>query len=203
MAIDWAFIESLEGKLVTHGYVPKDKNGVPIGRSGVTISTGVDLGQMRLTELTALLHDSMKYPDDLIRRLAPYLGLRREDAVDFLKEHPLEITEDEARLLSDGMYSRVLGDLASNWEHDTGVTFFKLHPAAQTVLLSLAWNFGSHLADVLPMTYRAFINAAATGEWENVCFILENFASKQPELAKRRFKEGQYLRKLTVVNEVT
>ena len=44
--IDWAFIGSLEGEAIPKGYVPSDS-------SGVTVATGVDLGQRAMPELVA------------------------------------------------------------------------------------------------------------------------------------------------------
>ncbi len=41
MAIDWDFISSLEGDQRLAGYVP----AADVSESGVTIATGVDLGQ--------------------------------------------------------------------------------------------------------------------------------------------------------------
>ena len=47
MSIDHAYIratlERFEGKGIASAYVPA-KNGVPLGVSGVTVGTGVDLG---------------------------------------------------------------------------------------------------------------------------------------------------------------
>jgi len=40
--INWHFIEELEGAAVATGYVPLDKDGKPLGKSGVTIAGGVE-----------------------------------------------------------------------------------------------------------------------------------------------------------------
>ena len=45
--IDWHFIGELEGQSVLTGYVPDPE----ISASGVTIATGVDLGQLTPAEL--------------------------------------------------------------------------------------------------------------------------------------------------------
>lgn len=48
--IDWKFIAAREGAEVLIGYVPM-KNGKVFGISGVTIATGVDLGQRNESDL--------------------------------------------------------------------------------------------------------------------------------------------------------
>ena len=88
--IDWAFIGSLEGQSVLDGYVP-DPNG---SQSGVTVATGVDLGQMDKEALRAL-----ELPIALARKLAPYVGLKGATATMALASMPLSLTPDEAATL--------------------------------------------------------------------------------------------------------
>lgn len=80
-----------EGPQQVRGYIPCDLVGggtanclggpnperyIPMGISGVTVGTGVDLGQTDADTLRG-----MGVADALIRRLRPYLGQRKEDAV--------------------------------------------------------------------------------------------------------------------------
>ena len=51
--IDWNFIQKQEGNKL-QGYVPEDAEGNPIGKSGVTIAAGFDLGQRNSSDLKGL-----------------------------------------------------------------------------------------------------------------------------------------------------
>src|SRR5665213_2604813 len=87
--IDWNFIAKQEGRAILHGYVPQ-RDGQAIGASGVTIASGFDLGQHDADELS-----NLNLSDDLIQKLTPYLGLRKQDAIDYLTSNPLEISQME------------------------------------------------------------------------------------------------------------
>src|SRR6185503_18482812 len=75
MTIDWKFIGTLEGAGILKGYVPVSKTS----NSGVTIATGVDLGQASEQQI-----DNWAIDDSLKTKLKPYCGLKKQDAVDFL-----------------------------------------------------------------------------------------------------------------------
>ncbi len=69
--VDWAFISAREGGQVLKGYVPNATGS----QSGVTISTGVDLGQRSESDI-----DALDIPADLKTKLKPYCGKRSKDA---------------------------------------------------------------------------------------------------------------------------
>ncbi len=88
--IDFGFIGKLEGKGKLDGYVP-DAEG---SKSGVTIATGIDIGQMNAQSLAAF-----PITEVLRDKLRPYLGKIKQDAVQALAQQPLRITEEEAEEL--------------------------------------------------------------------------------------------------------
>ena len=88
--IDYPFIMGLEGYSTT-GYVP-EKDGKPLGESGVTIASGFDLGKRSISSLEGL-------PEGLVMRLAPYLGVRGEAAQNIASS--LKITSEEADMLNE------------------------------------------------------------------------------------------------------
>src|SRR5690606_501314 len=108
------FLQKNEGKLVLKGYVPKytrntsdHKAGDVIGASGVTVSTGIDLGQQSESGTKKILSnyinqygsaDSVDI-DTLINKLHPYFSKQKEAAVAALESQPLEVTDSEASLL--------------------------------------------------------------------------------------------------------
>ncbi len=194
--IRWSFIEELEGKNVLHGYVPLDKFGLPIGESGVTIATGVDLGQLDRLGLVDLLKD-YENKFELLHKLLPYVGLRKIRALQAIERKPVEITQDEAEALSEAMRNRTLEKLKKEWA-ETGLhTQFDLLPwQVQTVLYSLAYNFGTNLSDALPNTWKAFKISAASHDWTDAVVYMTNFPSKNKELEARRRKEAELLAEL-------
>ena len=90
MAIKWDFVSEREGGQQLTGYVP----AVEVSESGVTVATGVDLGQRSKSSI-----DALPIPDDLKAKLKPYAGLKTQVAVDVLARSPLTITQDEADAL--------------------------------------------------------------------------------------------------------
>lgn len=81
-------LERFEGAGRRKGYVPMYRGEV-IGNSGVTIGTGVDLGQHTQEAL-----QSMGVPATLVGVLVPYLGLKRSAAVAKLRQLPLELSAE-------------------------------------------------------------------------------------------------------------
>src|SRR5207302_1219589 len=78
--VDWSFISDREGGQVLTGYVP-DASG---SQSGVTIGTGIDLGQRSESDINAL-----NIAADLKTKLKPYCTKKTNDATDCLKKNPL------------------------------------------------------------------------------------------------------------------
>ena len=70
-----AILERFEGKGIARGYVPM-KNGEVLGVSGVTIATGVDLGQQTGAGLL-----DMGVPHAVVKKLLPYIGLKKAAAL--------------------------------------------------------------------------------------------------------------------------
>jgi hypothetical protein len=176
MTIDWEFIETLEGRSLT-GDVP-DPEG---SESGVTIASGVDLGQ-----LTAAQIDGLAISDDLKTRLKPYAGLRKQQAVDFLAQHPLTITADEADALEAAVRQPIVATLSSNYNRAAGIGFDALPDAAQTVIASVAFQYGPNLQRRTPR----FWSDAVRQDWTAVIEELRNFGDNFPT---RRNKEAKFL----------
>ena len=179
LTIDWAFIGSLEGQSVLDGYVP-DPNG---SQSGVTVATGVDLGQMDKEALRAL-----ELPIALARKLAPYVGLKGAMATMALASMPLSLTPDEAATL-DG--AARYPDTHGLIERYGEAAWARLPDAAQTVLASVAFQYGPGLAARCPR----FWAAACKQDWPDVIAELRAFGDRYPT---RRSKEADYLESATM-----
>lgn len=178
LQIDHAFIEELEGGLVLSGYVPIPEKS----QSGVTIGCGVDLGQRDEAEL-----QRWGCQADLIDHLRPYLGLKKEVAEAALEIAPLEVEEGAARFLSIAARCSITETLAIFYERDSGGYLSELPPAAQTVIASVAYQYGPRLRSECP----AFWRAACRMHWGAMESELRDF---KDNYASRRIQEADYLK---------
>lgn len=177
MTIDWHFIAALEGAGVLTGYVPVAETS----NSGVTIASGVDLGQTGPRQI-----DFWPIDDALKMRLRLYCGLKRQDAVDFLRAHPLTISRSECDEIDAAVQAEQASRIADAYEAASGVKFARLPDRAQTVIVSLAFQYGSDLAHRCPRFWRT----AIAQDWPAMVRELENFGDAY---APRRLKEANYL----------
>lgn len=171
-SIDMAFIARLEGGPVTRGYVPDPDHS----RSGVTIGTGFDLGQQK--NLNGL-------PRDLRERLAPYLGLIGAKAVACLERLPLNVSADDARRIDEAYKAPFIERLASDYSKAAGRTFDSLPAAMQTVIASVAFQYGN-LASRTPKFWGQVVAA----DWSAAERNLRHFGDRY---ATRRCKEADLL----------
>jgi len=173
--IDYPFIMGLEGYSKT-GYVP-EKDGKPLGESGVTIASGFDLGKRSIRSLEGL-------PEDLVMKLAPYLGVRGEAAQNIASS--LKITSEEADMLNEVAKNQTVGMLTNLWKNKTGTDFQDLSSDKQTVLASVAFQYGD-----LPRKTPKFWKYATSGDWDSVKRELNDFKDDYPT---RRRKEAKLLK---------
>jgi hypothetical protein len=159
-AIDFNFIARLEGGPATRGYVPDAANS----RSGVTIATGFDLGQRHLADLQTLGLEA-----GLVQRLSPYLGLIGQQAAAKLAQQPLTVSPAEAEAIDEAFKLPFIGRLATAYAKAGGGDFAALPGAAQTVIASLAFQYGD-LAARTPNFWKQVVShdwAAARGNLQN------------------------------------
>ena len=176
--IDWGFISSKEGGSKLKGYVP-DPDG---SKSGVTIATGFDLGARTMNDLKGL-------SPELQAKLAPYLGLKKQDAVAALAQKPLNITAAEAKEIDKMSKGASTAKLKSEWNANAkkmgGKMFEDLTSAQKTVVASVGFQYGS-----LSKT-PTFQKLAQGGNWSGAADELDNFGDNY---STRRESEAAYLR---------
>ena len=183
--VDMNFLRKVEGRKLV-GYVPK-KEGIVIGKSGVTVGTGVDLGQRTRQQILA-----WDIPETLKTKILPYAEKRREEAVKVLKDKPLIITSEEANYLDFAVIHEDIRRMATKFESDSGHKFQSMPWQVQTVLASLALNFGPALHVAIPTTWKFAINR----DWVALSNRLDNFPSKNPELVQRRKREAALIKQV-------
>lgn len=170
--IDWGFIFAREGGRVLSGYVPA------AGSSGVTVADGVDLGTMGSRDFLAL-------PEGLQALVGPYIGLVGNAARKALSARPLAISDADADALEGPKRTALIGGLTFHYQRDAGVSFAALPDAAQTVLASVTWQYGT--------TWRRcpdFWAVACKRDWGAVIDVLRDFKDDFPT---RRKLEAKYL----------
>lgn len=178
--VDWNFIKELEG-FRTHAYLPMDKDGNVLGQSGVTIGMGFDLGQQSAGNLKDILSD---HPD-LFTKLYPYCGIKGVKAKNFLQAHPLSLSTEELDMVQCRIEETFYRRLEKEYEDNSDLTFSMLSPAQQTVLMSVAYQYGN-----LAVKCPTFWKYATKGLWKSLIGELKDFGDSY---SNRRLKEAAYL----------
>ncbi len=179
MAIDWDFISSLEGGQRLAGYVP----AADVSESGVTIATGIDLGQRTEGSI-----DALAIPDQLKTKLKPYAGLKKQEAVEFLAQHPLAISEEDANAMDRAIKEVSVAEVRERYDQavagePSSPNFDDLSDRAQTVICSVAFQYGSNLERRTPRFWRA----CTQRRWNDIVAELRDFGDDYPT---RRNKEA-------------
>jgi hypothetical protein len=176
MTIDWNFIGTLEGAHILKGYVPNPHTS----QSGVTIATGVDLGQMSIAQLNRWALDPA-----LTAKLSPYIGLRQAAAVNFLAANPLTVTDAECTEIDTAARAEFTAQLAAAYNKASAVKFDAIPDRAQTVTASVSYQYGS-----LAVAAPRFWGDVTRQDWPATLAELRNFGDAY---STRRNKEADYL----------
>ncbi|MCQ8895144.1 pesticin C-terminus-like muramidase [Limnobacter humi] len=170
LRVDFEFISKLEGGCSELGYVPAAENS----QSGVTIASGLDLGARNLADLKQL-----GLSQDMVRRLTPYLGLKRKDAEKALKALPLRISASECVHIDQRIKNHYITALALRYNsalQPGKIPFEDLPSAMQTVITSVSFQHGLNLAKTAPKFWRAVTDQ----DWASTLKILRDFQDLFP-----------------------
>ena len=171
-------VSKLEGGQRLDAYPPPAKG------SGVTVATGIDLGQRSVAELKEL-----GASEALIEKVTPYLGKKDSDAKALLKSKPLTLDQAEADELDSIIGSEIRSVVGTKYESATGTKLGDLPAEARDVVESLAYNFGPNLDSKLPTIWKLITD----NDWAGLKRALETTSWKQPELKDRRMAEAAML----------
>lgn len=176
------FLSKVEGGQQLKAYPPPAKG------SGVTVATGVDLGQHSKEDL-----ERMGVSSKTIQKVHKYLGKKDATARLALKEKPLELKKEEAEELDNAVKNDIFQTVDVKFKNATGQSLEKLPPEAQTVVKSLAYNFGKNFDKKIPTIWKAIVKK----DWTSLQSLLQTTKWKQPELKSRRIQEAKLLDSLT------
>lgn len=192
----------VEGARQLVGYIPSRKKSggtanykgvgdpadyVAMGASGVTIATGVDLGQ---TDAATLAGYGL--PSGIINPLVPYLGLKRASALAKLHALPLTVSPDIAEALDHAVHGGYLHTVIRRWSADAPRTRFENLPKqVQAVVFSLCYQLGcsgarKRAGQVMTALLRNDFASAA-------CFLCQRALWEYPN---RRKVEGELLKEV-------
>jgi hypothetical protein len=175
-----------EGKAIEKGYIPC-RDGVPLGMSGVTIGTGFDLGQQTQAELQKL-----QLPEALCKKLAPYLGRKKLNALAYLKEHPLELTSEEVAALDRAVHEKYILET----ERLFGDNFTDVPKQVQAIAVSLHYQFGTPRRIASPALGMAW-EALQQGHYAQAADYLtavQGWSADHRQYLGRRRQEANLLR---------
>jgi len=158
-----------------------------MGVSGVTVATGVDLGQ---TDAETLLRNGLD--GGIVNMLRPYLTLRKDAAISKLHALPLSVSADTAHALDNvtlGIHARLI---AARYNRDKpAIPFEALPRQAQAAIFSLLFQRGTGVAGKAPQTWAAFLR----GDWTEASARLCD-ASMWDGYHGRRNLEGELLKEI-------
>ena len=177
--IDTVFLGQQEGTAKTKAYVPT-KDGKVLDSSGVTIGTGVDLGSKD--------KNYFRYLDDtdLVTKLEPYFGKKKDSAVNKLKEVPLTLTKEEVKKLDAYVKKMEFRSLKNRWNQDSSVKWKDLPSGKATAVASVYYQYGPK------MFTHNFWTQVTGGQWQQAYNNLMNYGDKYPS---RRKREAAVLKK--------
>ena len=177
--IDTVFLGQQEGSAKTKAYIPK-KDGKVLDKSGVTIGTGVDLGSKDKAYFRYL-----KDPD-LVAKLEPYFGKKKDAAVTALKDNPLTLSKDEVAKLDAYVKKLEFRTLKNKWNTDSSVKWEELPSGKATAVASVYYQYGPAVFN------HNFWTQTTGGQWQQAYDNLMNYGDKY---SSRRKREAAVLKK--------
>ena len=154
--------------------------GEVIGVSGVTVGTGLDLGQQAEADLRR-----MNLAGAFRERFRPYLGKRRHEAVAALTAAPLTLADAECDVLDAAVHADYIARAAALYDADADMPFAACPPEAQAVIVSLFYQLGAGKTRY-PNTWRLLCAA----DWAGAARELQTGFTRY---ANRRADEGRLL----------
>ena len=176
---DMAYLSDKEGGLQTTAYVPMD-HGVPLGNSGVTLGAGIDLGSKTAA---SLLSDGVS--PGLAALLGEYTALRGEQALNKLRQKPLNISEAQAKEITHVYFELISTNMEKRVDAVAGAGKFRSIPYnTRTAIIDLSFQYGENLAGSVPKTWGMI----TSGNWKGVVQELNNFGDDYPTRRKSEAK---------------
>jgi hypothetical protein len=148
--------------------------------AGVVVGIGFDLGSHTSEDLRKIgLNATLR------GKLYPYLRRTGADAVEYLSEKPLILSEAEVKAIDLGNRAFLITKLVNKYNDISEVDFADLSSPWQTVLASIACQYNE-----VDKKFPQFWLAVTTQDWDKALHILKNFGDSSPA---RRHREANYI----------
>lgn len=199
--IDMPYIESVLRRFESRqlvAYIPCSKRnftgtndfaacGDVLGASGVTVGTGLDLGQQSLSGL-----QRMGIPAHILDRLRPYIGLKKSAAVQALAAHPLTLTDSDVDAIDACVHREYVARIERLYDRErTGpLTFADCPKQAQAVMTSVYYQLGAYNGGP---GYRVLWGHFVRQDW---CSSATELMTGFSRYASRRRAEGAILKEV-------
>ena len=162
LQINWDELEEREEEgFLDKPHYPVNRGEEDTDNSGVTIGSGVDIGQYNELELR-----QMGIPAELLDRLKPGIGVTGMAAREVVESGAIRLKDGEARLITDlaqahhaGKISNEFNRISQSQNGTDGVLFHELSPQMQTLMISIGYQYGSKGAPT-------FFTHVANEDWE-------------------------------------
>lgn len=154
-----------------------------IGASGVTIATGVDLGQHSYPELAAWGLETR-----ILEIFAPYFGKKKAVAIRALHAAPFSISAEDVEATDHAVHHGYMRQyVIPTYEKASGASYAELPKQAQAVIMSLIYQKGpAGVKKDWPKTWGYLV----AQDWEAASReLLSGFT----QYKKRRAEEGRLL----------
>ena len=188
-SIIFSALSDFKGGQKLEGYVLVKKNGIVIGRSGVTVATGFDIGQLSVEEIK-----KYGFSDGVQNKITPYALKIKSVAVDFLKNNPLSITKSEAMEIDYLVKAKHLSSAIDKWNSMkplSTTSFIELTPAQQTVIFSRTFHQG--VSFPTKTISKEFYTNALNGNWIEAEQSLRSYDTNAAYYINRVNKEADLL----------
>lgn len=191
--IDWGFIAKMEG-IEKKVYVP-NKKGVVLGKSGPTVASGFDLGQIDKSGF-----DAYSFSDSIQEKLEKFVGKKGSIALEFVKANPTTLTDDELKEVQKkvkGRHGKSAEKFFNAIVQESGTKFKERTKAVQTVYASAYFQYG-----VASKTLRAkLVENDLVGAIDTLLHyttrkeekVYKKVKTSVMEYLRRRIEEADYL----------
>jgi murein DD-endopeptidase MepM/ murein hydrolase activator NlpD len=199
--IDWGFVARLEGTR-SDVYVP-NKKGTVIGKSGPTVASGFDLGQIDKNGF-----DSYGFSSSIQTKLDVFVGKKGDVALAFVKANKCTLTETELQEVESKVkarYAKAAEKFFNKATSESDLKFKAKSKEIQTVYGSVYFQYGEASKTLRGNLVKGDIVAGVDSllhyTTKTTSVTYKKTASNVMEFLKRRIMEADYLLKALPAGE--
>jgi len=129
---------------------------------------------------------NMGLPESLIKKFKPYLGLKKQKAVDALKKAPMKIDAKEAAIVNKLVKKDETRKMTKVYGKER---LAKMTKRQRTIVASVFFQYNKG-SPIFIRLVKAAVDSGKASDWDKVEEELRNFKGKHPS---RRIREANYL----------